>query len=173
MANVSTSELLVMEDSDTDTKHSKYFSRYYHDQWLCFIQALPSQPDGHKKLLWVVFVIVSSYQSQYQAGQSRWCSRRWKGVYGSCCPRRRPWRWTGQGARHRRSSSPTNWPLAGRSGRSQPPWSGAYVREKLARTQQHSQSTVSRKDYSCLFHLSSNLIYSEEIILAATVCIIQ
>lgn len=70
---------------------------------------------------------VSSHQSQYQAGQSRWCSCRWKGVCRSCCPRRRPWRWTGPGAHRRRSSSPTSWPLAGHSGRSQPLWSGAYV----------------------------------------------
>ncbi len=110
--------------------------------------------------LWGVWLIVSSYQSRYQAGQSRWCSRHWKGVCGSCCPRRRPWRWTGPGAHHLRSSSPTNWPLAGRSGRSQPRWWGAYVREKLATTQQHSKSTVLRKDYSCLFHLGSSLIYS-------------
>lgn len=65
-------------------------------------------------------------RNQCQAGRSRWCSCRWKGVCGSCCPRRTPWRWTGPGARRRRSSSPTSWPLAGRSGRSLPPCSGAY-----------------------------------------------
>lgn len=72
---------------------------------------------------------LSSHQSQYQAGRSHWCSCRWKGVCGSCCPRRTPWLWTGPGARRPRSSSPTSWPLAGRSAQSQPPWSGAYVRE--------------------------------------------
>lgn len=67
---------------------------------------------------------VSSYQNQYQAGLSRWCSCRWKGVCGSCCPQRRPWRWTEPGAHHLRFSNPTSWPPAGHSGRSQPLCSG-------------------------------------------------
>lgn len=87
----------------------------------------------------------SSYQSLYQAGLSRWCSCHCGGVCGSCCPQRRLWQWTGPGAHHQHSSSPTSWPLAGRIGQSQPLCSGAYNSEvgiagkKLAGTQHSTQ----------------------------------
>lgn len=72
-----------------------------------------------------------SHQSRCLLGLCRWCSRRWKDVSGSCCPRRMPWRWTGPGVRHLHSSSPTSSPLAGRSGRLLPLWSGACVKEGI------------------------------------------